>query len=168
MRTRTMPALLAVAALALTACGEDEPAAPVTETVTATPEAADAEESAPAEESQGDEEWLEALHEEHLDGLVEWWNDYYGAGCDDPASGECYEIFNEGAPLVADYSEALRNDTDKPGFVASDYGMRVSHANITMENWQAACPDASNCEDYAEDAHERIAEVVAEALRWSD
>lgn len=149
-----------LALLAGCADGDAEPTATETVTETATPVVEDARTT--------DEAWLVALHEDHLEGLVEWWNDYFGAGCDDPASGECYELFNEGVPLMAEYSESLRNDTDKPNFVASDYGMRVSHANIRMEIWQAACPDASDCQDYAENSHESVAEVVAEALRWDD
>lgn len=141
--------------------GEPEPTATVTatETVTATPE---------PEPLSADEAWLEEMREDHIDGLADWWAEYFERDCD-ASDAECYELFEAGLDPLEDFRSDLVNTTDDlPGFVPIGYGGELGITVARMEDWSVLCPDRNGCEDLATSAEESVVNVLVQAVRWPD
>lgn len=156
-----------VVLLALTACGDGEPEPTPTVTVTETVEASAPE---PDSASNPEDEWLEEIWDEHIDGIIDWWAEYHHVDECTPERTGCFDSFEAGYELMADYRDVINdNDSRRPGYVDGDYQAEVTLAVWEFSLWRVDCSiGGDECSERAASAHNAVDDVMSESIGWYD
>lgn len=139
-----------------------EPAPTVTVTETATPSPEPTPESAP------EDEWLDEIWDEHVDGIIDWWTLYYHVSDCTAAEPECFDVFEQGYELMDDYKDAITDDDPRrPSYVDADYRAEVVLAIQELNLWRVDCLIGTDqCSEQSAAAHDAVEDVMNTALGW--
>ena len=174
MKNTLAPAALGLAVLLFTGCTAEqedpEPTATATEIETVEAPEPEAQGIAGGVEGSGtaEDEWLDDLWDNHVEGITDWWDEYHLQEECPPERAECYDVFEAGFKPMEGFRDATsETDSRKPSYAGVEFQAELSMTVYEFSLWRVSCSfNMETCEEDAAVAYDAISGTLDEVLSW--